>query len=45
LANICKKVYLIHRRDSFRAEPIRVEKAKQHPNIEFVLNATIEEIK
>ena len=44
LANICKKVYLIHRRDSFRAEPIRIEKAKQHPNIEFVLNATIEEI-
>jgi thioredoxin reductase (NADPH) len=44
LANICKKVYLIHRRDSFRAEAIRVEKAKQHPNIEFVLNSQIEEI-
>ena len=44
LANICEKVYLIHRRDSFRAEAIRIEKAKQHPNIEFVLNATIEEI-
>ena len=44
LANICKKVYLIHRRDNFRAETIRVEKAKQHPNIEFVLNSIIEEI-
>jgi len=44
LANICKKVYLIHRRDSFKAEPIRVEKAKQNPNIEFILNAQIEEI-
>ena len=44
LANICEKVYLIHRRDSFRAEAIRIEKAKQHPNIEFVLNSQIEEI-
>lgn len=44
LSNICEKVYLIHRRDSFRAEPIRVEKAKQKENIEFVLNATVEEI-
>jgi thioredoxin reductase (NADPH) len=44
LANICEKVYLIHRRDSFRAEPIRVEKAKQNPKIEFVLNSQVEEI-
>lgn len=44
LANICEKVYLIHRRDTFRAEPIRVEKAKQKWNIEFVLNAQIKEI-
>ena len=44
LANICEKVYLIHRRDSFRAEAIRIEKAKQHPNIEFVLNSQIKEI-
>jgi len=44
LANICEKVYLIHRRNTFRAEAIRVEKAKQHPNIEFVLNSQIEEI-
>ena len=44
LANICEKVYLIHRRDAFRAEPIRVEKAKHKDNIEFVLNAQIQEI-
>ena len=44
LSNICEKVYLIHRRDSFRAEPIRVEKAKQKENIEFILNAQIKEI-
>lgn len=44
LSNICKKVYLIHRRNTFRAEPIRVEKAKQQANIEFVLNTQIEEI-
>ena len=44
LANICKKVYLIHRRDTFKAEPIRIEKAKKHANIEFVLNYKISEI-
>jgi len=44
LANICEKVYLIHRRDTFRAEPIRVEKAKEQKNIEFILNAQVEEI-
>ena len=44
LANICEKVYLIHRRDEFRAEPIRVEKARQNPKIEFILNAKVEEI-
>jgi len=45
LADICNKVYLVHRRDSFRAENIWVEKAKNHPNIEFVLNEEVEEIK
>jgi len=44
LSNICEKVYLVHRRDTFRAEAIRVEKAKQKENIEFVLNAQMQEI-
>jgi thioredoxin-disulfide reductase len=39
LATIARKVYLIHRRDSFRADEITVEKLKQFPNIELVLNS------
>lgn len=41
LANYCEKVYLIHRRDAFRADQSAVEKLKRHPNVEFVLNATV----
>ena len=43
LSNIAKKVYVIHRRDSFRAAPPTVERAKKKENIEFILNATIKE--
>jgi len=39
LATIAKKVYLIHRRDTFRADEITVEKLKKNPNIEIVLNS------
>lgn len=38
LATIAKKVYLIHRRDTFRADEVTVEKLKEHKNIEVVLN-------
>ena len=38
LSEICSKVYLVHRRDTFRAEDIWVEQAKKRENIEFVLN-------
>jgi len=44
LANICSKVYLVHRRDTFRASPYTIEKVKNHPKIELVLNSTVEEI-
>lgn len=44
LANICSKVYLIHRRDTFRAAPSTVERAKKCENIEFILNASVDEI-
>jgi len=44
LAEICKKVSIIHRRDTFRAEDIWVEQAKKTENIEFVLNEEVEEI-
>ena len=39
LGEISKKVYLIHRRDSFRADEITVEKLKSKENIELVLNS------
>jgi len=38
LANICKTVYIIHRRDQFRASPHEVEKLKKFPNIIQLLN-------
>src|SRR3989338_923213 len=36
---IARKVYLIHRRDAFRADEITVEKLKNNKNIELVLNS------
>ena len=44
LSAICQKVYLIHRRDEFRAADYLVKKALSITNIEFVLNATVNEI-
>lgn len=45
LANICKKVYLIHRRDGFRCAPITLEHAKNNDKIEFLTPYVVEEIK
>ncbi len=39
LATLSKKVYLIHRRDTFRADEITVQKLKDQSNIELVLNS------
>ncbi len=44
LAKICKKVYLVHRRDSFRSAPNTIERVKATENIELVLNAVPEEV-
>lgn len=41
LANYCTKVYLIHRRDSFRCENAKLEAAKNTANIEFVTCAKV----
>lgn len=45
LSKFATKVYLIHRRDEFRADPITVDKIKALPNVEFVLNADVKEIR
>lgn len=44
VAQVANKVYLIHRRDEFRAEPYWVDKVKEKDNIEFVLNTNVTEI-
>ena len=44
LAEICKKVYLVHRRDIFKAEDSWIDKVKNTQNIELVLNEEIKEI-
>jgi len=44
LSSFCQKVYLIHRRDEFRAASYLVDRAKEKSNIEFVLNSKLSEI-
>jgi thioredoxin reductase (NADPH) len=44
LAKICSKVYLIHRRDTFRSAPNTIARVKDTANIELVLNAIPEEV-
>lgn len=46
LANLCKKVYIIHRRDGFRAEQVLVDRVNslvEKGKIELILNAGITE--
>ena len=45
LTKIAKKVYLIHRREEFRAEEYRIEKLKKAKNAEMILNAEIKTLK
>ena len=42
--DICEKVYLVHRRDSFRGAQSTVGLLKQKENVELVLNETVTEI-
>ena len=44
LAQFCPEVYLIHRRDAFRADQVTVEQAQSNPHIKFVLNSVPQEI-
>jgi thioredoxin reductase (NADPH) len=45
LANICKTIYIVHRRDVFRASPHEVEKMNKLDNIIQIMEHTCEEIK
>ncbi|NBQ83115.1 MAG: FAD-binding protein, partial [Alphaproteobacteria bacterium] len=44
LANICKSVTLIHRRDSLRAEQIMQDRLMKTDNIKLLWNRTVEEV-
>jgi thioredoxin reductase (NADPH) len=44
LTRFAKTVTLIHRRDTFKASKIMVDKAKANPKIKFLLDSGIEEI-
>ena len=45
LARLCRKVYLIHRRDSFGGAKVLEDKVRAAENIELVLDSTVEEIR
>jgi len=44
LTRYASKVYIIHRREEFRAQPIAVNRARQDPKVEFILNTVVERI-
>lgn len=44
LSDVCAKVYLIHRRESFRGAQSTLDRVRERDNIELVLNETVEEI-
>ncbi len=45
LAEICKKVYVVHRRDEMRCEPIWQERLGQNPKVEIIKGVNVKEIK
>ena len=44
LAKICSKVYLVHRRDTFRSAPNTVKRVEEKENIEIILNSSPDEV-
>ncbi len=44
LAKICSKVYIIHRRDTFRSAPNTIARVEKTENIELILNSTPDEV-
>lgn len=44
LSELCSKVYLVHRKDTFRAEDIWIDQVKKKDNIELVLKEEVDHI-
>src|SRR6202022_4829750 len=45
LTRYASKVYILHRRNQLRAQPLLVDRAKANPKIEFIFDAQVKEIK
>ena len=44
LANIASDVYIVHRRDTFRAAPSTIERVTKRENIHLVLDSVVDEV-
>ena len=45
LSGYCKKVWLIHRRDTFRGEGIKLQMLQEKENVELILNTVVKELR
>ena len=44
ISRVASRVYLVHRREEFRASPIMIDRARANEKVEFVLNKVVTEV-